>query len=681
MKKSSSVVRAVAIGLLAASCLRGPAQISFSTGNYSINFDTLATTSSNWTNNVTLAGWYASKGNGNATNYIAGTGAGTAGGIYSFGVAGTHPNSERALGSLAGSSVNYAFGVRFSNDTASSVSNISVSYTGEQWRSGGENTPHILAFSCRVDSLPITNSYAGGNWSNFPALNFVSPTPTTAATALDGNAATNRVVFSSVVLTGVVVHPGQELFLRWLDVDNSGFDDALALDDLTVAFGTVPPVPPFITEQPQSRTVAQGDNVTFTVVAGGTPPPVYQWRFFNTNLAGATSSTLTLTNVTPAQSGDYFVMITNPAGTTNSQPASLEVQPQPDVGFSLVTYNVGGNDAADWSTNAPQVRAIARMLQHLNPDIVTFNEIPHPHTNQMPNWITAFFPGYQIVISPGSDLHIHTAIMSRHPIARFQNWLDGAQLEPWGYTEANFTRDLLEAEIVIPSFSRPLHVFTVHLKSSGTNHADAALKRAAEAAAITNWFATNFFVLYPNDPYTLSGDMNEADTDTLAIQRLLSPAMNSHLTNPSNPVTGRINTFSTSTPNPSSRIDYIFPCGLLSANIAAGQVFRSMVLTNPAPPPPLLTNDEKTASDHLPVMMVFQNPYSKPFHITSLTRSNLNVALQWESVFGQPYQVEVSSNLNSWSVLASNLTATSNTVTLATNVTGDIRFFRVHRVP
>jgi hypothetical protein len=53
----------------------------------------------------------------------------------------------------------------------------------------------------------------------------------------------------------------------------------------------------------------------------------YQWQFQNTNINGATSSTLTLTNVMPAKSGTYRVIVTNPVGTNSAQ-ATLSVQPQ-----------------------------------------------------------------------------------------------------------------------------------------------------------------------------------------------------------------------------------------------------------------------------------------------------------------------------------------------------------------
>lgn len=44
------------------------AQIPMSGGSYSQNFDTLGNAAANWTNNVTVPGWYSGKGSGDSTN-------------------------------------------------------------------------------------------------------------------------------------------------------------------------------------------------------------------------------------------------------------------------------------------------------------------------------------------------------------------------------------------------------------------------------------------------------------------------------------------------------------------------------------------------------------------------------------------------------------------------------------
>ena len=108
-------------------------------------------------------------------------------------------------------------------------------------------------------------------------------------------------------------------------------------------------------------------------------------------------------------------------------------------------------------------------------------------------------------------------------------------------------------------------------------------------------------------------------------------------------------------------------------------MFRTSNL-NPLPPS-LNANDDQVASDHLPVMLIFGNPYDKPFRLIAITRSNPAVTLQWESVFGQPYRVDASSNLSTWTVLASNLTATGSIFTLSTNAAEPLQFYRVYRQP
>ena len=657
-------------------------------GVYTQNFDSLANSGIGiaWTDNATLPGWYASKSvaPNNVTTYNTSPGSSTTGSLYSFGDVGSN---ERALGSVAsGTPGNFAYGVRFTNDTLYAMTNFTVSYTGEQWRIGDTNIQKLL-FSCQVGTA-LTDADAPGaqSWMSFPALDFSSPTTNDASRALAGNNPTNQVIFTNVVLAGVVVLPGQELFLRWYDTNDASFDDGLSIDNLTVSFqatnGTIPEVAPYITAQPESQTVNEGASVMFTVVAGGTMPLHYQWQSNNVPVAGATNDTFSLTGVTTALTGDtFFVTITNVAGTTNSQVATLTVNPAPPPNaiFSVLTYNMKGNGASDWSTNATQVQAIARQLIYFNPDIMSFNEIPNSQYWEMTNWVTAFLPAYTIVVSHGTDGFIRNGLGSRFPILYWTNHLDGAGLTNFGY-DGKFTRDLLEAQIAVPGFSRPLHVFVTHLKS-GTSSSDDAARRAAEASCITNFFATNLFVLHPYDPYLLAGDMNEdiahpATGSQQPIQRLTN-GTGLVLTTPLNPITLAGETYSIQS-TLTRRFDYIFPCRLLSSNILSSQVPRTDLLY--PVPSGLNSNDNKVASDHLPVMMVFANPYVRPFRLTSIERSNNALGLQWEALPGQNYRLECSSNLADWATFADNLTATNYSFLLSTNRTNAPQFFRVRRL-
>jgi hypothetical protein len=67
--------------------------------------------------------------------------------------------------------------------------------------------------------------------------------------------------------------------------------------------------------------------VTFGVEVGGIAPFNYQWRFKGDNIAGETNSLLTLTNMSPAQSGNYSVVITNSYTSVTSAHAALTVVP------------------------------------------------------------------------------------------------------------------------------------------------------------------------------------------------------------------------------------------------------------------------------------------------------------------------------------------------------------------
>jgi endonuclease/exonuclease/phosphatase family metal-dependent hydrolase len=444
--------------------------------------------------------------------------------------------------------------------------------------------------------------------------------------------------------------------------------------------------PPAITSQPQNQTVTNGASIAFSVNATGTPPLNFQWQCNGTNLPGAASSNLTLTGVTFAQAGIYAAVVTNAAGSTLSDPVALSVWCASAPAFSCLTYNAHGNGLTNWSTNMWHVQAIGRQVQYLNPDIITFNEIPVTNncTAQMADFVTAFCPGYYLVTNSADDGYIRSVILSRFPIIVSTSRLHGSDLAPYGYTGSGFTRDLFEALISIPGFAQPLHVFTVHLKSA--QDADSSAKRAAEAGAVSNYFATVYLPANGQQPYLLSGDLNEdilrpPPGNPQSLQRLISAPTGLQLTTAVNPFTDSELTWSIqdASDGPTVRYDYILPCAMLSSNIVSSQVFRTDLL-QPVPPN-LYSNDNKIASDHLPVFMVFGNPFNPPFRLLAIGMTNQIISLQWESASNRQYCVEVSSNLTAWAPLATNLTATDVDCTFTTNVPGNAKFFRVQRAP
>jgi len=103
--------------------------------------------------------------------------------------------------------------------------------------------------------------------------------------------------------------------------------------------------PIVFTTQPQNVTVCQNGNATFTAAATGTIQTT-QWQVSTngggaggnwTNIAGATTTTLTLTNVQPSQNGYRYRLVLSNAGcgALNSAEARLTVNPLPTVSLSI----------------------------------------------------------------------------------------------------------------------------------------------------------------------------------------------------------------------------------------------------------------------------------------------------------------------------------------------------------
>jgi len=89
------------------------------------------------------------------------------------------------------------------------------------------------------------------------------------------------------------------------------------------------PIAPTILVQPTNQVATVGDGLRFDVLAVGTEPLAYQWQVNSTNLAGATASSLVLTNVQLQDAGGYTALITNLGGTALSSNAVLTVLPPP----------------------------------------------------------------------------------------------------------------------------------------------------------------------------------------------------------------------------------------------------------------------------------------------------------------------------------------------------------------
>lgn len=350
----------------------------------------------------------------------------------------------------------------------------------------------------------------------------------------------------------------------------------------------------------------------------------------------------------------------------------------PAAAWSLLTWNLSGNGAADWSTNSAQVQAIGRVLRHLDPDVATFQEVPFQFRDRMPGLVAVWLPGHFYVQNSGTDGVLMSGIASRFPVRRSQKWLDGADLAPFGGS-GRFTRDLFEAELAVPDYFAPVHVFTTHLKSGQLGASPT--NRYFEALAVSNFFVHTFPAAPRARGFVLTGDLNEDHANPpLPRHRAVMALTNGtglRMTLPRNPGTGREWTLSIRD-RLDRRYDYVLPGGLLFSNFAAGLVFRSDTLF--PRPPGMERTDSATASDHLPVMLWFGHPDEAPFAVQARAGGDATISLTWPAQLGRRYEISAAELPGSWQAVETVRAESVNPVWSAP-ADGVTRWFRLRTAP
>ena len=179
---------------------------------------------------------------------------------------------------------------------------------------------------------------------------------------------------------------------------NSAAPSGVSSTAATLTVGSVSTVPVFTT-QPRSQSVILGSNVSFTVVATGTPAPTYQWFKDDVLMPGKTSATLVFTDVQLSDQGYFRVMIYNdatPAGSpsrrvllqvmtplevwrqvnlgtrANTGSAADNADPDGDGVSNLLEYALGGNPGSASSAPSPQISTV----RNGNSDYLTLSLTP-----------------------------------------------------------------------------------------------------------------------------------------------------------------------------------------------------------------------------------------------------------------------------------------------------------------
>jgi uncharacterized protein len=234
----------------AGNALATPISLSTQGITYTQNFDTLAASPGTFANATLPVGWtLAETGGGTRDNEQYGVDAGTSniGDIYSYGTAGS---TERALGSLRSGTLIPIFGAEFRNDTGATISSLDIAFIGEQWRLGTANRNDRLAFQYSTNASSLTD----GTYLAFDILDFVTPNTATAG-AKNGNETGNFVALSATI-TGLEIATNTNFWLRWIDIDASGADDGLAIDEFSLTPQGANSPPPKTIPEPDTLALA-----------------------------------------------------------------------------------------------------------------------------------------------------------------------------------------------------------------------------------------------------------------------------------------------------------------------------------------------------------------------------------------------------------------------------------------
>jgi uncharacterized protein len=307
------------------------------------DFDTLA---SSGTSNTVPLGWDFVESSTNAnTLYTAGTGSSNTGDTYSFGASG---NSERAFGGLLSGTLVPTIGASFTNDTGSTITDLAISYTGEQWRLGATGREDRLDFQLSTDATSLIS----GTWTDHNNLDFVAPTTGPTVGLLDGNASANRTAISFTI-TGLNIADGAMFWIRWLDFNASGADDGLAIDDfsLTPQGSSEPPAPtdPKINEFVANH--VSTDTNEYVEIVGDANTDYSDYAILQ--LEGDTTGSGVIDSVhivgTTNASGHWYTGFLSNAFENGTVTLLLVKDFSGTVGNDLDTNNDGVFDSAPWS--------------------------------------------------------------------------------------------------------------------------------------------------------------------------------------------------------------------------------------------------------------------------------------------------------------------------------------------
>lgn len=209
--------------------------ISTSGSTYSQDFNTLESINGTLSSSLPTGWAFYETGTNANTTYQADDGTANSGNTMNYGTPGA---ADRTFGGLLSGSLNPTIGVRFTNSSGVSITSITVTFVGEQWRLGTAGRIDKMDFQYSTDASGLNS----GAWFDVDNLDFIAPINTGSLGKLDGNLTVNRTSISFTI-TGLNVANGSDFWFRWLDFNATSADDGLGIDDLSAQFNSVAQMP------------------------------------------------------------------------------------------------------------------------------------------------------------------------------------------------------------------------------------------------------------------------------------------------------------------------------------------------------------------------------------------------------------------------------------------------------
>lgn len=210
------------------------AQFHLSSNTYTQNFDGLGTasvTASDGNLNAVssgLNGWYfLEAGTSPNTTITANSGSSSTSDTYNYGASG---GADRSLGGLTGV-VSSSWGFWFSNKLGVPITSLSISYTVETWRVGATN---------RSDSIKLGVSDTATSLTGFFTEN-PSHAFSNSPSAITSNGSTSGIPVQTATVSNTIsvfIPANGTCFLKWSDVNVTGIDDGMSIDNFSLTAAT-----------------------------------------------------------------------------------------------------------------------------------------------------------------------------------------------------------------------------------------------------------------------------------------------------------------------------------------------------------------------------------------------------------------------------------------------------------